>query len=56
MKTSLDVIEVESITFVVLVVALESEFEFKWNDEILSIDAFSTIKSIIEYIKSKTNK
>ena len=44
---------VDSITFIKIVVALESEFGFEFDDEMLLITAFPTIKSMIEYIKTK---
>ena len=45
---------VDSITFINIVVTLESEFEFEFDDEMLLITAFPTIKSMIEYVESKT--
>ena len=44
---------VDSITFIKIVVALESEFDFEFDDEMLLITAFPTIKSMIEYVETK---
>ncbi|NMA31936.1 MAG: acyl carrier protein [Candidatus Methanofastidiosa archaeon] len=44
---------VDSITFVKIVVALEGEFDFEFDDEMLLITVFPTIKSMIEYVESK---
>ena len=44
---------VDSITFIKIIVALESEFDFEFDDEMLLITAFPTIKSMIEYVETK---
>lgn len=44
---------VDSITFIKIVVALESEFDFEFDDELLLITAFPTIGSMIEYVVTK---
>lgn len=46
---------VDSITFVTLVVAMEGEFDFEWDDDIL-LTAFSTINSMIEYVESRVSE
>ena len=46
-------IGIDSITFIKIVVALESEFDFEFDDEMLLITAFPTVKSIIQYVESK---
>lgn len=43
----------DSISFIKIVVALECEFNFEFDDERLLIDAFPTIKSMIEYVDAK---
>lgn len=43
----------DSITFIKAIIALESEFDFEFDDEMLLITAFSTIKSMVEYVESK---
>lgn len=44
---------VDSITFIKIIVALEGEFDFEFDDEMLLITAFPTIKSMLEYVESK---
>lgn len=44
---------VNSITFIKIVVALEDEFGFEFDDEMLLLTVFPTIKSIIEYVETK---
>lgn len=45
----------DSITFIKIVVALESEFDFEFDDEMLLITKFPTVKSMVEYVQSKVN-
>lgn len=56
LETSLGKAGVDSITFVTLVVALEGEFNFEWDDEMLLITAFSTIRSMVEYVESRVSE
>ena len=56
LETSFVEAGVDSITFVNLVVALESEFNFEWDDEMLLITAFSTIRSMVEYVESRVSE
>lgn len=56
LETSLGKAGVDSITFVTLVVALECEFNFEWDDEMLLITAFSTIRSMVEYVESRVSE
>lgn len=44
---------IDSITFIKIIVDLESEFDFEFDDEMLLITAFPTIKSMIEYVETK---
>ncbi len=46
-------LELDSITFIKLVVALESEFDFEFDDEMLLITVFPTVRSMYEYVESK---
>ena len=55
-ETSLSEAGVDSITFVTLVIALEGEFNFEWDDEMLLITAFSTIRSMVEYVESRVSE
>lgn len=54
LETSFGGAGVDSITFITIVVALEGEFNFEFDDEMLLITAFPTIKSMTEYVESKT--
>lgn len=53
LETGFSDASVDSITFVKIVVALEGEFGFEFDDEMLLITAFATIKSMIEYVEMK---
>lgn len=54
LETSFSESGVDSITFIKVVVALEGRFDFVFDDEMLLITAFPTIKSMIEYVETKT--
>ena len=43
----------DSIKFITIVVTLESEFDFEFDDEMLLITKFPTIRTMIEYVDSK---
>lgn len=45
---------IDSITFIKLIVALEEEFDFEFDDEMLLVTAFPTIKSMIDYVEKKS--
>lgn len=47
--------EMDSITFIKIIVALENEFDFEFDDEMLLISRFPTIKPMIEYVEIKVN-
>lgn len=51
--TELSSIGIDSLTFIKLVVALECEFDFEFDDEKLVIKEFQTIKSLINYTEKK---
>jgi amino acid adenylation domain-containing protein len=53
LETKLADAGLNSITFVKIVVALESEFGFEFDGEKLLIKEFPTVKSMIEYLESK---
>jgi amino acid adenylation domain-containing protein len=46
-------IGLNSITFIKTIVALEREFDFEFDDEMLLITKFPTVKSMVEYVESK---
>ena len=43
---------IDSITFVKMVVALETEFNFEFDDEMLSFSNFETIGQLVDYVKA----
>jgi acyl carrier protein len=43
----------DSVTFIKMVVALESEFEFEFDDDMLLIEKFPTADDMIQYVESK---
>lgn len=45
----------DSIKFIKMVVALENEFDFEFDDEKLLFTQFQTVKSLIEYVNFKVN-
>jgi amino acid adenylation domain-containing protein len=47
-------IGLDSITFIKTIVALEGEFDFEFDDEMLLITKFPTVRSMVEYVESKT--
>ena len=51
--SSLAELGINSITFIEIIVAIEAEFEFEFDDEKLLFDAFPTILSFAEYVESK---
>lgn len=48
-------IGLNSITFISIIVALESELDMEFDDEMLLMTAYSTIGSMVEYVESKIN-
>lgn len=46
-------IGLDSITFILTVIALESEFDFEFEDEMLLITKFPTVRAMVEYVESK---
>ena len=48
-------IEIDSITFIKIIVALESEFEFEFDDEKLLFTEFPSIKDMIDYVIYRTD-
>ena len=48
-----DTIGFDSLTFIKVIVALENEFDFEFDDDMLLNTKFPTIKSMLEYVESK---
>ena len=46
-------IGLDSFTFIKIVVNLESEFDFEFDDEMLLNTVFPTLKTMVEYVESK---
>lgn len=46
---------IDSITFMKIVVSLEETFDFEFDDDMLIYTAFPSIKSMAEYVESKTD-
>jgi len=53
LETEFSEIEIDSITFIRIVTILEDNFDFEFDDEMLLLNTFPTIKSMIDYVKSK---
>lgn len=49
-------IGLDSVTFITIVVALEEKFNIEFDDEMLLITRFPTIKSFVEYIELKVSQ
>lgn len=47
-------LNLDSINFVKLVIALEAEFDFEFDDDKLLISEFPTVLSLVEYVEEKT--
>lgn len=56
LNTDLASVGVDSITFISIVISLEREFGFEWDDDMLSISAFSSTMSILKYVDEKLSK
>lgn len=52
-NTILSELDINSITFIEIVVAMELAFDFEFDDEKLLFTAFPTISSMTEYVESK---
>ncbi|MCI8610500.1 MAG: acyl carrier protein [Dorea sp.] len=46
-------IGLDSLTFIKLVINLESEFDFEFDDEMLLITVFPKLETMVEYVESK---
>lgn len=47
-------LDLDSINYVKLVIALETEFDFEFDDDKLLISEFPTVRSLVEYVEEKT--
>jgi len=48
-----EALDLNSISFITMIVQMESAFEFEFDDEMLLITKFPTVRSIVEYLESK---
>lgn len=46
-------LSINSITFIKVVIIIESEFGFEFEDEDLNINKFKTVMDIVDYIEEK---
>ncbi len=53
-EMELEKIEINSIGFIKIIVAIETEFDFEFEDEKMLFSAFPKIEDIIHYTKLKT--
>ncbi len=53
LDTDLNSIGIDSITFVKIIIVLEDKFDFEFEDEMLGIKAYSTIRSLSAYVEAK---
>ncbi|GAE86719.1 acyl carrier protein [Acetivibrio straminisolvens] len=53
LEDTLSSLNINSISFIRLVVELEKEFNIEFQDEIMDVSNFKTIKSLVEYIEEK---
>jgi len=49
-------LDINSLAFIKIVVALEDEFDVEFQDEDLDISKFETVEDIVKYIESETNQ
>ena len=54
--TDLSGVGIDSITFIKIVVSLEAEFDFEFDDEMLLFTAFPTLRVMIDYVESKVSE
>ena len=53
LETEFESIGIDSISFIKTVVLLESEFDFEFDDEMLLVKKFPTIRSMVDYVEQK---
>ena len=47
-------LEINSITFIKVVVALENKFQFEFDDDDLEANKFTTLSQLVDYVESRT--
>jgi len=53
MSSEFSDVGLDSLTFIQVIVALEEAFDFEFDDEVLLITGFPTVRSMVEYVESK---
>lgn len=48
-------LDINSITFIQIIVSLEGEFDFEFEDEKLLFSEFPTVKDMVDYVISRTD-
>jgi acyl carrier protein len=46
---------IDSVTFVKMVVGLESEFDFEFEDEMLAVSKFPTANDLVDYVEKQAS-
>lgn len=58
--TKFETLDIDSITFIKIIISIEREFNFEFDDDFLSLSLFPTISSLCDYIiymsHEKSNK
>ncbi len=53
LEDNLSSLNINSISFIRLVVEIEKEFNIEFQDDIIDVRNFSTLKSLVEFIEEK---
>lgn len=53
LEDELSALDINSITFISIIVAIENAFDFEFDDEMLLFTVFPTVKSMIDYVETK---
>ncbi len=51
----LEDIGIDSLTFIKIIIEIENEFSFEFEDSAVSLYAFSTMQDLIEYVYKHSN-
>ncbi|OPZ92654.1 MAG: acyl carrier protein [Firmicutes bacterium ADurb.Bin419] len=54
LEDSLSILNINSISFIRLVVEIEKEFNIEFQDDIIDMKNFRTLKSLVEFIEEKS--
>jgi len=55
-QISLQDVGINSLGFIRLVVEIENEFQFQFDDDMLNIELFHSIQELVSYIDGKVNQ